>query len=202
MKNMDIQELHVNGKSVSIPKYYQRVDSMPEDPEGSLPYMVQTENAACFALIFPVDESQSLPRTQDELIAGIRQFLGENQGLIEAIAETDYVFSIVKTLKQPSGVQYVLTYQKFYPEFILNIQAFFEETGMTGIRDNVVYEMCRRQNIVGTEDDPFSGWTQDPYDANVKTGALMNISEQKQFDEKFPGFPLSMCREFVRTLVM
>ncbi|RFZ76022.1 hypothetical protein DS742_25815 [Lacrimispora amygdalina] len=202
MKNMDIQELHVNGKSVSIPKYYQRVDSMPDDPEGSLPYMVQTENAACFALIFPVDESQSLPRTQDELIAGIRQFLGENQGLIEAIAETDYVFSIVKTLKQPSGVQYVLTYQKFYPEFILNIQAFFEETGMTGIRDNVVYEMCRRQNIVGTEDDPFSGWTQDPYDANVKTGALMNISEQKQFDEKFPGFPLSMCREFVRTLVM
>lgn len=121
MKNMDIQELHVNGKSVSIPKYYQRVDSMPDDPEGSLPYMVQTENAACFALIFPVDESQSLPRTQDELIAGIRQFLGENQGLIEAIAETDYVFSIVKTLKQPSGVQYVLTYQKFYPEFILNI---------------------------------------------------------------------------------
>lgn len=202
MKNMDIQELHVNGKSVSIPKYYQRVDSMPDDPEGSLPYMVQTENAACFALIFPVDESQSLPRTQDELIAGIRQFLGENQGLIEAIAETDYVFSIVKTLKQPSGVQYVLTYQKFYPEFILNIQAFFEETGMTGIRDNVVYEMCCRQNIFGTEDDPFSGWTQDPYDANVKTGALMNISEQKQFDEKFPGFPLSMCREFVRTLVM
>ena len=45
MKNMDIQELHVNGKSVSIPKYYQRVDSMPDDPEGSLPYMVQTENA-------------------------------------------------------------------------------------------------------------------------------------------------------------
>ena len=36
MKNMDIQELHVNGKSVSIPKYYQRVDSMPDDPEGSL----------------------------------------------------------------------------------------------------------------------------------------------------------------------
>ena len=24
----------------------------------------------------------------------------------------------------------------------------------------------------------------------------------EQFDEKFPGFPLSMCREFVRTLVM
>ncbi|MBP3804013.1 MAG: hypothetical protein J6I76_08965 [Oribacterium sp.] len=140
----DIQEIQINGKTISIPDYYQRVDSMPDDPEGSLPYMVQTENATCFALMFPVDGSQSLPRTQEELIAGIRQFLGENQGLIEVVAEPDYVYSIVKTLKQPSGVQYVLTYQKFYPEFILNIQAFFEETGMTGIRDNVVYEMCRR----------------------------------------------------------
>lgn len=202
MDRKDIQEIKVNDKVVAIPAYYQRVDSMPDDPEGSVPYMVQTENATCFALIFPVDESQSLPRTQEELVAGIRRFLGENQGLIEVVAELNYVYSIVKTLKQPSGVQYVLTYQRFYPEFILNIQAFFEESGMTGIRDNVVYEMCRRQNIVGTDDDPFSGWTQDPYDVNVKSGALMNISEQGQFDEKFPGFPLSMCREFVRTLVM
>ena len=202
MGNKDLQEIKINDKAVFIPDYYQRVDSMPDDPEGSLPYMVQTENATCFALIFPVDESQSLPREHKELIAGIRQFLNENQGLIEVVAEPDYVYSIVKTLKQPSGVQYVLTYQKFYPEFILNIQAFFEESGMTGIRDNVVYEMCRRQNIVGTDDDPFSGWTQDPYDANLKIGALMNISEQERFDEKFPGFPLSMCREFVRTLVM
>ena len=202
MGDKNIQEIQINGKTIYIPDYYQRVDSMPDDPEESMPYMVQTENATCFALMFPVDESQSLPRTQEDLIAGIRQFLGENQGLIEVVAESDYVYSIVKTLKQPSGVQYVLTYQKFYPEFIHNIQAFFEETGVTGIRDNVVYEMCRRQDSVGTDEDPFSGWTQDPYDANVKTGALMNISEQEKFDEKFPGFPLSMCREFVRSLVV
>ena len=29
----------------------------------------------------------------------------------------------------------------------------------------------------------------------------MNLSEQEQFDEQFPGFPLSMCREFINCVV-
>ena len=197
---MNYQNVRVNGKTVCIPGYYQRVDSMPDDPENSAPYMVQTENAMCFALVFPVDESKSLPRTKEALISGIRQFLGENQGLIQVEAAEDHVYSIVKTLKEPSGVQYILTYQKFFPEFILNIQAFFEEIGTTGIRDSVGYEMCRRQNLVGTEDDPFAGWAKDPYDDTITEGALMNLSEQEQFDKQFPGFPLSMCREFMHAL--
>lgn len=198
---MKYQNVTINGRTISIPEYYQKADSMPDDPVDSIPYMAQTGNAMCFALIFPVDESKSLPRTKESLIAGIRQFLGENQGLIQVKAAEDYVYSIVKTLKEPSGVQYILTYQKFFPEFILNIQAFFEETGTTGIRDSVGYEMCRRQNLVGTDDDPFTGWARDPYDDSIKEGALMNLSEQEQFDAQFPGFPLSMCREFVRSLV-
>ena len=197
---MEYQNVIINGTTISIPEYYQKVDSMPDDPEDSIPFMVQTGNAMCFALIFPVDESKSLPRTKDSLISGIRQFLGKNQGLIRVEVAEDHVYSIVKTLKEPSGVQYILTYQKFLPEFILNIQAFFEEIGTTGIRDSVGYEMCRRQDLVGTEDDPFAGWAKDPYDDTIREGALMNLSEQEQFDEQFPEFPLSMCREFVRAL--
>ncbi len=112
----------------------------------------------------------------------------------------DHVYSIVKTLNEPSGVQYILTYQKFYPEFILNIQAFFEEIGTTGMRDSLVYGWCRKQNLVGTDADPLAGWTKDPYDETIGEGALMNLSEQEQFDEQFPGFPLTMCREFISTL--
>ena len=44
------------------------------------------------------------------------------------------------------------------------------------------------------------GWTCDPYDEKIDRGALMNISEQERFDEMFPGFPLSMCRELVKFL--
>ena len=197
---MNTQKISINGDTILIPGYYQKVDSMPEDPVNSVPYMFQTENAMCFALIFPVDESKSLPRTRDSLIVGIRSFLGENQGLIQVEASENYVYSIVKSMKEPSGVQYILTYQKFYPGFILNIQAYFDEIGTTGIRDSMVYEQCRRENLVGKGDNPFEGWFKDPYDETIREGALMNLSEMERFDAQFPGFPLTLCREFIRTI--
>lgn len=197
---MNTQDITINGKTITIPDYYQKVDSMPDDPENSVPYMVQTGNAMCFALIFPVDESKSLPRTKASLISGIRSFLGKNQGLIQVEAGEDHVYSIVKSMKEPSGVQYILTYQKFYPEFILNIQAYFDEIGTTGMRDGLVYELCRRENLVGNDSDPFAGWVKDPYDETIKDGALMNLSELERIDTQFPGFPLTMCREFVRAI--
>ena len=159
---MKYQKVTINGKAILIPDYYLKVYSMPDDPEGSVPYMVQTGNAMCLVLAFPVDESASLPRNREDLITGIRQFLGDNQGLIQAEAAEDHVYSIVKTLKEPVGVQYILTYQRFYPEFILNIQAFFEEIGTTGMRDSIIYDLCGQQNIVGNDDDPFAGWPRDP----------------------------------------
>ena len=196
---MEKQLLNINGETISIPACYQRVDSMPGDPANSVPFEVQTENAICVAFISAVDYSKSLPRTQNELVNGIRHFLADNQGLIEVVAEKEYVFSIVKNLKQPGGVQYILTYQKFCKEFIVNIQAFFEEIGITGTRECMVHEICRREGVLKS-DDPFAGWTKDPYDDSVTTGALMNLSEQERFDAKFPGHPLTMCREFVHCL--
>ena len=197
---MEVQEVNIQNMAIKIPAYYQRVDSMPDDPENSVPYMFQTENALCFALIYPISESKAMHRDQDAVIRGIRQCMGDNQGLIQVEASKDRVFSIVKTLQEPSGVQYVLTYQRFFEGGVINIQAFFEETGTTGIRDSVVFELCQRENLVGTEEDPFAGWTKDPYDENFRQGALMNLSEQEGFDESFPGFPLSLCREFIKTL--
>lgn len=197
---MNTQMITIKDKTIIIPGYYQKVDSMPGDPDNSVPYMVQTGNTMCFALFSPVDESASLPRTRESLIAGIRPYLNEKQGLIQVEANDSCVFSIVKTLKEPSGVQYILTYQKFFSDFILNIQAYFEEIGTTGIRDTIGYELCRRQHLVGNGDDPFEGWAKDPYDETIKTGALMNLSEMEQFDEQFPGFPLTMCREFIHTI--
>lgn len=197
---MSNQNIVINGETISIPDYYQKVESMPDDPENSIPFMVQTNNSMCFALIFPVDESKSLPRTKDLLISGIRSFLGKNQGLIQAEAYDDHVYSIVKSMKEPSGIQYILTYQKFFPEFILNIQAYFDEIGTTGMRDSLVYELYHRENLVGKDEDPFAGWVKDPYDATVKEGALMNLSEMEQFDVQFPEHPLTMCREFIRAI--
>ena len=197
---MEYQDVIIFGRTISIPAYYQRVESLPGDPEGSVSYMVQSENALCLVQLYPISESESLPRKKETLIAGIRQYLGENQGLIKVETAKDYIYSIVKTLKEQGGVQYILTYQVFYPDFVLNIQAFFEETGITGTRDNAVYQYYRSKGLIGTSEDPFKGWTRDPYDESISNGALMNISELEQFDEMFPGFPLSICRELVRTI--
>ncbi len=192
--------IKIDEMSVSIPEYYQRVDPMPDDPKDSIPFMVQTENAVCLLMVTPIALEQTIPRNKEDLLRGVRRFLGDNQGIIAVDTGDIYAYSIVKTLKQPSGVQYILTYHKFYPESAIQIQAFFEEGQMTGLRDNVVYNMCRQKGWVGTAEDPFAGWQKDPYDESVTSGARMNMSELEEFDEMFPDFPLSMCRELIRVL--
>ena len=87
-----------------------------------------------------------------------------------------------------------------YPEFVLNIQARFEEIGLTGWRDTLMYGLCRQQNLVGGGDDPYGEWVKDLYDETLRTGFLMNLSELEQFDKQFPESPLARCREFVRAI--
>ena len=197
---MEKNEYNIRNAVFSMPSFFQKVDSVPGDPEDSIPFMVKTENAECLVIVYPVDFPESMPRDVSMVISGIRQALGDNQGMIKVDAGEDYVYSIVKTLKEPSGVQYTLTYQRPYEDFVLNFQGYFDEINTTGMRDTMVFEIFRREQAGGENEDPFEGWTCDPYDEKIGKGALMNISEQERFDEMFPGFPLSMCRELVRFL--
>ena len=198
---MEKQTISINDEKIIIPAYYQKVDSMPGDPENSVPYEVQSENAGCIVFFSAVDYSKQLPREKEDLIDGIRHFLAENQGLIKVEVGDDYVYSIVKNLRQPSGVQYILTYQRFCKDFILNVQGFFEEAGTTGIRDTMVYSLCRNEGMFEDDDNPLNGWAKDPYDPSITTGALMNFSEQEKFDDQFPSFPLSICRQFINCVI-
>jgi hypothetical protein len=199
---METKNVIINEMSLNLPSYYQQVESMPDDPADSIPFMVQTGNASCLVLAKPITMDQAIPFEQRAAIDGIRSFLQENQGIIEVNGEEGYIYSIVKTLRKPSGVQYCLTYQQFFDrDHILMVQGFFDEIGTTGMRDAVVYELSIRKGMIGSDSDPSAGWAKDPYDPLYMQGALMNLSEQEQFDDKFPGHPLSMCRELVRTII-
>lgn len=200
MSKENTKDVRVGRAFVAIPNYYTQVDSMPEDPEGSTPFMMHTDNSVCFVLLSPLNETQEMPHDKETIISGIREYMEENQGLIEVDATDDYAYTIVKTLKEPSGVQYILTFHKFLADGNVCIQGYFDEQGMTGIRDSMVYSVLKNENVVGCDEDPTEGWSKDPYDPNYKKGVLMNLSEQEVYDEQFPGFPLSMCREMVRTL--
>ncbi len=198
---MEIQKIEMVGMTVSIPDYYQKVKSEQGDPDNSIPFMVQTDNAMCLAFVYPDVYEHAIPQNEETLIQGVRQFLAGNQGLVEIATGNDYAYSIVKNLKQPSGIQYILTYQKLFPERIMCVQAYFDEIGTTGIRDNVVLNYAMQEGLIGSEDDPLNGWAKDPYDSSIREGALMNMSEDRAFDSMFPGFPLSMCRELVAVLI-
>lgn len=81
----------------------------------------------------------------------------------------------------------------------INVQAFFDEKGITGGRDAAIMnKMINEGKIVPPS---FNGWFKDPYDENYKRGLLMNLSEQSQYDTSFPEYPLSETRRFIEYVI-
>ena len=188
---------------LNMPDYYVQVDSMPEDPTNAIPRCAQSNTAGIFTIEYPIDDAQTMPFGDVQaVIDGIHSALAEEQGLIEVgsgetKAGKSYIYSIVKSLKDPSGVQYILTYHLKEDGYAVNLQGFFDEIGVTGERDAVVYALLQNQGIMK---DGLEGWAMDPYDSEYSKGLLMNISERSDFEEMFPEHPLSMARALVTFL--
>ncbi len=188
-----------------IPEDYKLLNSMPDDPDNCLSYGKETDSCATFIQLFSIPWNSTMPWGEDQtIIDNIHQSLAENQALIEVKNGRTrrgyrYVYSIVKTHNEPSGVQYFLLMQVLYGHAALNIKAFFSEKGMTGKRDTAVFEMACREGVVSISDT--SKWTYDPYDKNFKRDYLMNMSEEERFDQLFPEHPLTQCRHFVNIVI-
>ena len=98
-----------------VPVDYQKLDPLPEDPEGCVSYGKQTENALCMVSIYPIDPEDAMDfNDKKALIDGIHHTLDENQALIEVengrrISGFPYIYSIVKTYNgEEDGVGYTL----------------------------------------------------------------------------------------------
>lgn len=135
------------------------------------------------------------------LIVGIHESLSDDQALIEVKAGKTkngrkYVLSIVKTKQESHGVRYFLQMDVEYEGAALSVKGHFIESGMTGYRDTMVWELARREGIVSSTDN--SKWCFDPYDKTLKRPYLMNLSEKEEYDEMFPDHPLSQCRKFIQ----
>jgi len=203
---MDTRAIEMAGASFEVPEYYQQVQSMPEDPEGSVPLMVQTESSMCFVLVFPTGSGDRMPYDQEAVIGGIREAMADNQGIIEveadASASSPYVYSIVKDLGgqdgRPDSLQYILTMDIGAPNGTVHVQGFFDAIGTTGLRDTLIYSTLRNEGKVGPDLD---GWMRDPYDPEWEYGKPMNLSEQRCYDALFPDHPLSMARALIECMV-
>ena len=181
-----------------IPEGYQKLQALPEDPEGCFTYGKQTEQALCMVSLFQINPAEAMDfNGKEDLIHGIHRTLANNQALIEVdngklISGKPYIYSVIKT-QMEEGMQYFMQMHIKWKDSVIAVRGFFDEYGVTGQRDATVYALYCRENPDFSQDD----WFQDPYDNTLPSGFKMNLSEQAKFDEFFPEHPLSQCRQFI-----
>lgn len=190
---------------LNIPSDFSRVNSMPNDPPHSTAYLKQTQNSNCFAMIYPIPNSSAMPYDDvNAVINGIHNSLSEDQGLIEVSkgytnTNKKFIYSIIKTHLNPSGMQYALTMNIDIINHSICVQSFFDELGDTGLRDSLVFNKLINAGKITLPD--MEGWLKDPYDPNFKKGILKNLSENEELDKYFPQHPLSEARNFVKYII-
>lgn len=195
----------LSGKNFSIPKEFLKAEPLPDDSPGSIVFEKDTQDAINILMFFFINKADAMPfDDRAGLIDSLHHCLGENQGIIAVrTGKTNtgipLVYTVVKNLKQPSGVQYILTLQMDFDSMALNVQGYFDEEGITGARDAVIFEYAIREGIISHQDR--SKWLADPYSPDFRSGALMDLSEQEDFDDFFPSHPLSELRRFVKTFI-
>ncbi len=189
-----------------MPDGYRQIQTLPEDPVGTVAYGFATPYSPNFITAFPFPSESAMPfGDAKRVINGIHHSLGDNQALIEVnTGETTsgrpYIYSIIKTAQEPSGVQYFILFQEKIGNEVVCVKAFFQEYGTTGIRDNEIFSAMLSQGILTMEEK--GKWWRDPYDETLKRSFLMNLSELEQFDEYFPDHPLSQARALIKHLIV
>ena len=197
----------MNTPKIILPEQYGKVKSLPEDPPMSETYMFDSAGTQAFVQVYPIPLPYAMPFEEPEkVIAGIRSKLSEDQGIIQVEnggtkANCRYIWSIVKTLKKPSGIQYTLTMHIEREECVMHLQGYFDENGKTGLRDFVVFDRLSHKKAIRVTKKGIDGWMKDPYDPAYTRGVLMNLSEQQKYDELFPDHPLSVLRQLIRDIV-
>lgn len=186
-----------------VPADYQKLDPLPEDPEGCVSYGKQTDNALCMVSIYPIDPEDAMDfNDKKALIDGIHHTLAENQALIEVengrrTSGFPYIYSIVKTYNgEEEGVGYTLVLDFPIPasKTVVRVRGFFQEYGITGVRDATVFAHLSQEDKDFSEDT----WFFDPYVPDNQASYKMNLSEKAEYDDLFPDHPLSQCRMLIR----
>lgn len=195
----------MNNFTINVPQYFQRMKRLPDDPENSVAYGFQINTCNAFMMTYPINNKNAMPYGDEQaIINGIHGVISQGQGLIEVKSgntkgQRRYIYSIIKSKLEPSGMQYNLTMHMDINEYALNIQVFCDEVGMTGMRESVIIEKLINEGVVKMPN--MEGWFKDPYDSKFRKGLLMNMSELQEYDTMFPNHPLSILRNIVRFLI-
>lgn len=197
------------GPTLHLADHWQQLQALPDDPPGAQVFGYKfADGAISLVLVHAIPHEDAMPLDQREVIDGLRgtpEVTDGQAGLIDvAVARTGsgipYIYSLMKIPQEPRGIHYNLTLH-LWGERPVQILGHFDEGDLTGAREAFVYEIAMRRNMLGepTAEDPTGGWAHDPFDYST-TGFVMNMSELPDFDEQFPGHPLTMARELLRSI--
>lgn len=196
--NIDIQSL------LHLPDNFKVLEKMQEDPSGCVTYGMSTESCNALIQVYPISERAAMPFDDNAAIINrIHHSLKDEQALVEVKSGRTktgrpFVYSIVKTKMEKSGVGYFLLMHVAYENCAISVKAHFLEKGMTGYRDATIWELAFREGIVSTDNQ--DKWRFDPYNKDFKHPFLMNLSEKEEFDEFFPEHPLTQVRQFAKLI--
>ncbi len=92
-------------------KGYQLLDTLDTDPRDSVCYGLTTSNTIALCQAWTISPDSAMELNPKVVIEGIHHSLAPNQALIEVdcgktASGKNFIYSIVKTLKEPHGVQY------------------------------------------------------------------------------------------------
>lgn len=202
--------LWAEGPTLNLPDYWQPGRILPDDaPDAKVFGYSFSDGTVGSATAQAYPPQHAMPLDMNAIIDGLGgspAVISGDAALIEVnvghtASGVPYIYSLMKIKQEPSGVQYNLTLH-LHADHVHQVQGFFVEGDLTGVRDATVYEMARQHDALGepTVEDPTGGWARDPYTGRT-TGFVMNMSELPDFDAQFPSHPLSMARELLAAVV-
>lgn len=201
----DVQYLSESGHQLAIPSEFKKTKENAQIEGQKAPeYIIWSNDFALFFDVHPCLLNETIA-DKESSIRDFREQTSDKYGLIEieeghTKAGNHFCYNLMKAHEE-NGVIYQLTMLVQADSDVMVIACAGIEEGVTGQREAIVFELERRKNNVRFEDDSIVGWNKDPYDENIKTGFLMNLAEQAEYDSMFPSHPLSQLRELVRFIV-
>lgn len=213
MKTITIPGTNIN---YTVTDAWQDVPFQSEQLSNTLAFSIVEQGFKGAMAVETIGQNAAIPFGQDEdVIAAIHErSIDDQSGLLAVRSVTSpkgvqFVYSLFKRLiprDQGGGVVYTLTIYIQGVNTAYQIQALLSENGTTGMRDNIILSSMLSQGKVimspGNNGQPpkMQGWSSDPYDPTFMKGALMNLSENEQYDAQFPGHPLTIIRKLLREI--
>lgn len=201
--------------AIQLPAEYRIIEKNATIPVGKAGaatiYGTHTDYTHAVAACVEVSSEESMAFDDAQ---GLIDYLHENMdamsGIIEVASGTArnggrYIYYILKHANVAEdgtrlGNSYSMNLNIQIGNTIRFVMCDFVETGTTGIRDSSIFSLCQSAGEF-CGDDPFEGWSADPYDVNYRNGFLMNKSEREEYDDLFDSHPLAVLRGLKKYIV-